>query len=486
MTPPYMAKGITPHPQMGLACVGAYLENLGYEVKIVDAMASGWTRSGSTGWDNKYIGLSFEEIKEEIRSFKPQVIGVHNNFTSQHRMPGLVFQAAKEVDEAIVTVTGGAHASVCTELCLQDKNLDFVVIGEGELPFGQLLEHLKGDKPIHEVAGIAYRNNGSTVIVPQREWISDLDRLPFPARHLLDFDLYWRLGFSHGKRPGKRFTPVITSRGCPCNCAFCTYHRVSGKKFRPRSPESVIAELKLLKDKYKVDEITFEDDNLTLDPKRAARIFDMMIAEGLGFRWEVPNGVAAFTLSREIIKKMKDSGCYRINFAIESGSQYVLDNIIRKPLDLEKVPDLVEYCREIGIEPNIFLLIGTPGETKEQMWESFRFAEKIKVYHPFISTCMPLVGSEAYRICEQNNYFDPGFSLDSLNLEYPCFSTPQISSKELYKMKKAGERYLAAKAILAHPFDPHEWISMAAKCLPDPVKRLIVSTVRFLFSRKSV
>jgi magnesium-protoporphyrin IX monomethyl ester (oxidative) cyclase len=453
ITPPYIANGISPHPQMGLAYIAAFLEENGFQVGILDAMAEGWEKSGSNGWDGGYIGLSENEIRGKISAFSPDAVGVHNNFTSQYRMPHLIFKIVKEVNPRIVTMTGGAHATVCPGECLSDPNLDYVILGEGEVPTLNLMRYLNGEIQISDCEGIAFRNNAHEIsTIPQGKKIENLDSLPFPALHLLNMDLYWKLGYSHGLRRGTRFAPVITSRGCPFSCSFCSYHCVNGKKFRGRSPENVIREVKTLVEKYGVDEITFEDDNILLDRKRAELIFDSMIQENLSIKWEIPNGVAVYTLTKPILKKMKASGCYRINFAIESGNQYVLDKIIKKPVKLESVPELIQYAREIGLEVQAFFVIGTPSETKEQIWDTFTFSKKIGVYHPFISFCMPLVGSEAYTICRSNNFFDRGYSIAQLNLRYPCFSTPQISSKDLFRLKFEGERYLLLAELKENPF----------------------------------
>jgi anaerobic magnesium-protoporphyrin IX monomethyl ester cyclase len=473
VNPPAMARGMTPHPPMGLAYLASSLEARGYEVGILDTMALGWERARTSGWDKKYVGLDETEISDAIAAYGPDVIGVQNNFTSQHAMPHLVFKLAKQINREIVTITGGAHATVSPETCLQDRNLDYVILGEGELSLVNLLDYLINLKSIDQIDGIAFRKEAEIIIVEQTVRMMDLDQLPFPARHLLNLPLYWNLGWSHGRRRGTRFTPIVTSRGCSCGCTFCSYHRVTGKRFRPRSPENVVEEIRSCVENYQVDEITFEDDNLILNPQRAEKIFDMMIAEDFGLKWEVPNGVAAFALSKKLLRKMRDSGCYRVNFAIESGNQYVLDNLIKKPLKLNKVPELVAYCRDLGIETQVFLVVGTPGETREQIWDSFRFARKLGIYEPFVSTCMPLVGSEVYRVCKENGYFDEDFSFDRLSLEEPCFSTPSLSSSDLKRIVQDGRRFFIRAALFDNPLSKPHWRSFLATHLPESAKKLV-------------
>lgn len=479
ITPPYFARGISPHPQIGLAYIAGYLESENIEVMILDAFAEGWSASNTTGWDGKYVGLSEEEIKNRIRCFNPDFIGVHNNFTSQHKMPHLIFRIAKEINPHIITTTGGNHATVCPEEPLLDENLDYVILGEGEIATSNLISFLNGNRKFEDCDGIAFRNDKGEIIKrPQKTRIENLDDLPFPAWHLLNLNMYWGLGYAHGLRMGTRFVPIITSRGCPFSCSFCSYHCITGRKYRYRSPENVISEIQMLKDRYDIDEITFEDDNLILNRERAEKIFDLMIQKRMNLKWEVPNGIAVTALTKPLIKKMKESGCYRINFPIESGNQYVLDKIIKKPVNLETVPDLIDYCRSSSIDVQLFIVIGTPGENEMQIWDSIRFSEKIGVFNPFISICMPLIGSEAYEKCEMNQYFNEEFSLDDFSLEKPCFSTPELSSDRLFALKQEGQKYLMKSQLKHNPLSLDNWISLGACYLPANLKNRLYNLKR--------
>lgn len=163
-------------------------------------------------------------------------------------------------------------------------------------------------------------------------------------------------------RHKKRFSPIITSRGCPAKCTFCSAYKVWGNRYRLRSVDNVIEEMRLLRDRYGVEELMFEDDNVTANPKRAKELFSRMIEEGFNFIWDTPNGVGVWSMDEEMLDLMKQSGCIKLNFPVESGSQYVLSNIIQKPLKLKKVVKLTEYCRKISLDYGMFLVIGMPGE----------------------------------------------------------------------------------------------------------------------------
>lgn len=442
---------INPLPPLGLAYLGAVLEKNGIKVKIVDCLAEGWDNRVKLSDNIIRIGLSFEQIGKIINDFNPDIVGVNNLFTKQRNNAHKIYALAKKIDKNIITVAGGAHPSVMPELALSDTNLDYAVIGEGEESLIDLINVIEGKGDIHLFDGIGYKNGGGIRVIPKTKFIDNLDSLPFPARHLLNMERYYGLKTSHGERICRRFSPVISSRGCPAQCTFCSAHNVWGRKFRGRSAENVVAELKHLKEDYGIEEILFEDDNLTLDTVRAERIFDGMIKERLNLKWDTPNGIAVWTLSERLIDKMKESGCYCLNFAIESGNQKVLSEIIRKPLNLDKVKPLVKYARKRGIKTGIYLVLGMPGETQEQIWDSFRLAEELGIFSPFISIATPYPGSELYELCRKKQYLPDDFNLDDLYIKSFSISTQDMGGQKLKKIVSQGHRYLLFASLRKAP-----------------------------------
>lgn len=226
--------------------------------------------------------------------------------------------------------------------------------------------------------------------------------------------------------------------------------------------------MKSIKESYGIEEILFEDDNLTLDVRRASQIFDLMIQEKLNFVWDTPNGVAAFALNEELIRKMVEAGCYRLNLAIESGNQEHLTNNIRKPLRLDKIPKLINCARELGMEVGIFLVIGMPGETEDMMWDSFRFADKLEIYNPFISIATPYPGTAPYETCIENKYLRETFSFDDLFIRSFCITTPEWDEKKLQLILRKGRIWLTKRHIKKHPL---QFIrTVFQKLLNDPSK----------------
>lgn len=472
---------VNPLPPLGLAYLGAVLENNGIEVKIFDCLAEGWDNRLEVGDNIIRIGTSFEQVEEIIRDYAPDMVGVNNLFTSQRKNAHEIYKLAKKINSNIVTVAGGAHPTVMPELVLTDANVDFAVLGEGEESLINLIGVIEGRKEIEELNGIGYRTNGEKKIIPKTKFIEDLDGLPFPARHLLNMKKYFGLKVSHGTRTKKKFSPIITSRGCPAGCTFCSAHNVWGKKFRSRSPENVIAEMKLIKQEYGIEEIMFEDDNINLNAKRAEKIFDLMIEEELDFVWDTPNGVAAWTLTENIIRKMKLCGCRKLNFPIETGNQFVMDNIIRKPVKLHKIAPLINYAHKIDLKVGIFLVIGMPGETEEQMWDSAHFAKDLGVYFPHISIATPYPGSELYEICLEKKYLRDNFTLDDLFIRSFPISTKNWTSERLKEIYSDIQRFLFISYLKKHPLQ--FTIMIVKKFLKRPGKSL-KQVLKFVSGKK--
>lgn len=421
-------------PPLGLAYIAACLEK-DYTVKIVDAACEGWEKERKE--DDNYItyGLTFEEIKELILDFKPDVIGVSCLYSMQYKNAHKVCAIAKEADNAIFTIMGGAHPTSLPAATLQDSNVDAVILGEGDFTTRELLEALRKRAPLQSIDGLAYRDNGRIVINPKTRFIQDLDQIPLPARHLLNMKKYFKINLPHGV--STRFspnTPVITSRGCPANCIFCSIHCIWGRQYRARSVENIIAELKYLKDEFAVKEIQFEDDNLTFDKKRAAELFDRMIEEKLGLAWTTPNGVAMWSLDKELLLKMKQSGCYRLCLAIESGDQEFLSKTIKKPLNLEKVKELLRWINEYKFETDAFFVVGFPGETKEQLKNTFEFAARLKVDNVTFYLATPYPGTELYNTSKEKGLLGKDFSFGKLGVKRAVLSTPDYSAAELERI----------------------------------------------------
>jgi anaerobic magnesium-protoporphyrin IX monomethyl ester cyclase len=391
---------------LGLLYVAAVLDREGYDTEILDAFVADFPFR-KVG-DVTEVGMPYDKIREELQRRKPDIVGIANPFTSQVEHTISVSDIVKEVDSSILTVVGGPHVTVVpTEFLEEAKNVDIAVIGEGEQTMLDIVGVFEGKKKIEDVQGIAHRVDEKVVLNSPRTFNENLDELPYPAYHLVDMEQYLDPKRIEYRSFQKRALSMITSRGCPFNCSFCSVHLHMGKTFRAHSVDYVVNHIEHLVKKYRVKTIYFEDDNLTFDIERFEAICDKIIEEGIKFQWETPNGVRADYLTLDLLKKMKKSGCQSVFVGIESGDQYVLDNIIGKSLKLKNVIKFAEMCKKIGLKTGAFYVIGFPGETKESMKNTVNFALMLKRKYDVgmhLMFATPSYGTRLYEECKTNDY----------------------------------------------------------------------------------
>ncbi|MCW4005950.1 MAG: B12-binding domain-containing radical SAM protein [Candidatus Bathyarchaeota archaeon] len=391
---------------LGLMYMAAVLDKAGFEVEILDAFM--FDAPPRNVGDTIEVGMTYEQLQQEIQKRKPHIIGIGNPFSTQIEHAKKVASVAKSLDPQVLTVVGGPHVTVMPKEFLDEAQaVDVAVIGEGEYTMLELAKAAAEKKAFDRVTGIAYRKNGKVTVTPPRPFIVDLDALPYPAYHLVDMEQYLNPVKIEYRSFKSRSISMITSRGCPYNCCFCSVHLHMGKTFRAHSPKYVADHIQYVIDKFGVKTLFFEDDNLTFDQKRFEAICDKMLERKINVNWETPNGIRADRLNLELLKKMKKSGCKSAFFGVESGDQYVLDNIIHKDLDLKRVEETVKLCKQIGLKSGAFFVIGFPGEKKENMERTVEFALRLKReydvgMHLLVAT--PSYGTKLYEECLKKGY----------------------------------------------------------------------------------
>src|SRR3989344_4140965 len=434
---------------IGVLSIAAMLEKHGHEVKIIDCLVSNNARV--TRIDDKKImyGMPFEEMQKHLNEFNPDVIGVANLFSAQKESLIETIKRTREVCPVSLIITGGPHITVRPEEFLNEvPEVDVCVLGEGEWVFSDLMLYKANKKSLEDIKGIAYRK-GNGVVKQRNEFIGDLDEIPFPAYHLIDMESYFNLGkkgiFSRGRNNLQRTVSTITSRGCPYNCNFCSIHLHMGKPFRYNSPKYVLDHIKLLIDRYKIEEVLFEDDNLTLNKKRFNEILDGIINNNIKIKWSTPNGVRADTLTRELVRKCKKTGCSSLTIAPESGKQETLDKIIDKALDLKDVIKAAKICKEEKLPLYAFFIIGFPGETKADMLQTVRFAKMLRDRYGVIINgafqATPLVGTRLYNEAKEKGYVVMEPNPENLAKATQVggmglIKTPEFTPEDVYKINQ--------------------------------------------------
>ena len=432
---------------LGLMCLAAVLQKANFKVEILDTFMvdSVFLRER----DTITVGMPYEKISNEIETKKPDIVGIAGPFTCQIGNTLKIGTLVKEVNPDILTITGGPHVTLTPETFLQEaKNVDIVVRGEGEYAMLEIVQAFEGKKQLNHILGIAYRQDGKNVLTPVRPLIENLDDLPYPAYNLVDMELYLSPKSIGYRSFQNRAISMITSRGCPFNCCFCAVHLHMGKRFRANSADYVLNHMQYIVDKFKVKNVFFEDDNLTLDAKRFEAICDGIITRKIKIGWETPNGVRADCLNIELLKKMKQSGCKSIFIGVESGDQQILDNVIGKKLDLNRVVEFAKNAKQIGLKTGAFYIIGFPGETKQSMQRTVDFALKLKRdfdvgMHLFMAT--PSYGTRLYEDCITKGYIEKDLTWNAFAQARQPKGMPLITTNDFTpeEVKEIAYRALA-------------------------------------------
>ena len=374
-----------------LCLLAAAVEELSSEVKIIDA------------YKNK---LSEKELAKQVRDYNPDIVGITVLMDQYAKAGHITAKLVKNISNKIVTVLGGVYATANPKRAAKDENIDFVVVGEGEFVFPQLVGYLSGACDLPE-RGICFKKNGTNEFDDRGHsaFIKNLDTLPKPAYHLIDFPSYAAQTNNRKSvdQPGAYpYARIVTSRGCPEKCSFCQVPSLQGSYFRARTPDHVCDEIEWLKKDYGIKSLIFDDDNLYTNPKRSKMMFKRMIERNLTMPW-TSIATAVFRLDEELIDLMVESGCRYIDIAIESGTERVTRDIVLKPLDFEHAKKMVRYAQKKGIFVAANFIIGFPTETWEEIRETIKFAEEIQVDYAKIFIAIPLRNTEMYDLAEKTN-----------------------------------------------------------------------------------
>ena len=426
-------------PPIVMATMAAVLEKK-HAVSIIDAPTEGWENLEELDESKYRVGLSAEAIEQRITNFKPDIVAIEIPFSGWSKTAFEVVSVAKKVNKDITVVLFGLHPSSRPEPCLENADVDFVVIGEPENTVSDLVEALElGKHDFKSIAGLGFRENGKAFLSAKRAVIENLDSLPFPARHLLPMGMYAQAVKQNPLRGEihKPYTIVITSRGCPYNCVFCSNCIVWGKQWRPRSPKNVVDELEQIIKIFGIEQVDFSDDNMTLDKQRMVEICDLIVKRGLRFEWFTPNGIRADSLDETLLRKMKGAGCKKIRIAPESGVQRIVNEVIKKNQDLKSVEKAVVLCKKVGIKVGCFFVIGLIGETKADIEKTIEFAYKLRGLgaDTFIfSIAMPLYGTAFYEQAKEGGFLREGFCDFALAATEPQVETPEWSARDLQEL----------------------------------------------------
>lgn len=373
---------------LGLAYVARVLLDDGHEVEILDINANRW---------------SADEVAYRVRRADFDVAGITGmvtEFPSVRWLSGLI----KKINPTATVVLGGGLPTAFPRLALEKTEADIAVVGEGEITIGELATALAARSPLTGLKGIWYKDGGCLGTTQPRELVDDLDTLQFPARHLFPLELYVQNPVPYLRMFDRNVvsTNIVSSRGCPYKCTYC-FHGLWGDRFRARSAEDVINEIRVLHNEYGITGVFFMDDTFVLDRERLVAICDGLIGENLGIIWAASGRVNL--VDRHVLEKMRAAGCRTILYGIESGSQKILDEM-RKGVRVEQARQAIQETWQAGILPVGFLMIGMFSETRQTVEETVRFCNETGLVSSF-SYATPFPGTELYAQAVEREKIEP-------------------------------------------------------------------------------
>jgi anaerobic magnesium-protoporphyrin IX monomethyl ester cyclase len=400
-----------PNLPIGIAYLTSVLEKSGCDITVIDCAA---------------LGINHKRLGVKIAALEPNLVGI-TSLTPMIQSTLLAAHVIKETNPKTPVILGGPHATFMDkQLLSENKEVDFVVRGEGEQTIIDLVDTISKSnlKDLDRVAGITFRKNGQIIRTPNRQFIQDLDKLPWPSYDQFPLEKY--------RLFGKTIFPIMTSRGCPFQCSYCVSSRMSGIRFRVRSPNNVVDELEWLKDTHGADAFSFYDDAFTLDTERAIQICEEMKRRKIGIPWDCQTRVDH--VSKKVLAKMSEASCQLVSFGVESGCQKILDSV-RKKTTIEQNEGAVRWAKEAGLPVSISVIIGYPGETEDTLKQTLDFIRKVEPDYVYLTLATPYPGTDLRELVEKLGW---SMSRDwsQYDMQTPVFDNPYLSNEKLLAARK--------------------------------------------------
>jgi radical SAM superfamily enzyme YgiQ (UPF0313 family) len=430
-------------PNLGLGYLSSALKRKGKNVDILDCVKE------------QFDLTNFEDF---IRHHRYDVIGIQI-LSCDYQTAKSMFSIIKREQKNCTTIAGGPHVSALPDFVLHDcPEIDYAITGEAENAICTFCDCLESQKGYADVPNLVYRSEEG-IRVNAQENPPLLDQLAFPDWEQIDPRSY--PPSPHGMFTKHPLTaPIITSRGCPYECTYCNSKLHWGRILRKRSPENIIAEIELLYNRFGVREIHIEDDNFTFDRARAVRFCELLKNKHVPLSWACPNGVRLDRIDKELLDLMESSGCYSMAIGIESGSEKILKNM-KRHITLDEIKNKVELIRKhTKIRTTGFFIIGYPGERKEDIKKTIRFAQKLPLHRVQYSNFIPLPGTSIFNILEQKGDVQlNNMAWSKLRDNYIGFVPHGLSRAVIQRYMKLGFlRFYGRPKIIMHLIrEIHSW-----------------------------
>jgi anaerobic magnesium-protoporphyrin IX monomethyl ester cyclase len=359
------------NPPLGLLYIAGYLQaHTGHEIEILDTHVD---------------RVPYDDLRELISRSRPEVVGLTAMTMTLIDVLKTV-SLVKEIRKDTKVVLGGPHVHLFPNETIELPGVDFLVLGEGEETFAELLKYIDDPDRLRRIPGIVFKTEDGIVHTGERPLLRDLNALPFPARQLTQYQKYGSVLAS-----GDIVTTIFTSRGCPFRCAFCDRPHL-GKVFRARSAKNVVDEIESCV-KLGIQEFLIYDDTFTVDQKRVLDICDLIGERKLDIRFDIRARVD--TVHEVMIKKLKDAGCVGINYGVEAGTQEIL-RTLNKGISLDQVRNAFKITKKHRIDALAYFMIGNPGETEKDIQETFRLIEELEPDYLHMTVLTPFPATRIY------------------------------------------------------------------------------------------
>lgn len=442
ISPKYDAYIVAPH--LGLGYLGSALRRAGHQVTIMDGLR--------------------EEIKYDPSKF--DLVGITAMTTY---FPEACVEVRRARAFGLPVVIGGPHVLAEPDTSLAQSGADYACVGEGDIA----IVELASGAPVETIPGIAYWKDGKVVSNPTRGFSQDIDSFGSPVWDLIDPRTYPVA--PHGMiAKAWPLAPIITTRGCPYRCSYCSAPMTAGGTMRSRKPEHVADEIETLVRDYGVREIQIEDDNFTFDREHAVSVCQELIRRKIDVLWSLPNGVRIDRLDPELLTLMRRSGCYLMALGIESANQRILD-MVRKKLSKQVVRDTVENVKKAGIESWGFFMVGFPTETREEIINTIEFALSLPLTRLQFTKTTPLPGTPIYEVWKKE--YSGGKMIDWSRFNYYDFN-PQwsaVDGAEISRLQRWGHRRFYGR--------PQNFLRVVSRMKPQQYLMLFKRLTRLWGSR---
>ncbi|NVM52166.1 MAG: cobalamin B12-binding domain-containing protein [Candidatus Helarchaeota archaeon] len=420
------------YPALGLGYIAAVLEKNGYPIQYIDMYGE---------------EMNYKTLQAEMKKAPPDFVGITCDITTL--IPARkVARIIHKLNPKCKIIVGGAQINIYPYETVQHKEFDVGVIGEGEYTMLELISKLEKNEELDNVKGIIFKKDNKLIKTSPRPIIENLDKLPFPARHLMPITQY-----CSDLNKTRLFTTILSSRGCPFNCLFC----LKNDPWRGRSPKKVVDELELIKNDLGIQEFYFIDLTMTVKKDRVIEICKEIIRRKLEIIWEIQTRVDC--IDKRLLNWLKRAGCTRIRFGVESGDPRIL-KILRKKFSTHQIEQAISWTKKAGLEVIAFFIIGCPGDTLQSINRTIDFAKKLNPDFAFFGIAIPTPGTDMLNLAIEQGIvpreiwtkFVKGKTTE---IPIPRFETKEFDSEKLYKLLR--------KAYLSFYFRPKYFLKRLRK-----------------------